>query len=903
MPDWRIAVRDRLVSMRMNAPAEQNLVEEIAQHLEDHFRELRGGGMGEAEAYRKTIAELDDLYPLSANLERSQTMPKYDTASAAEGLWKDLRYAARNMRRNPLFVAFVVMTLALGIGANTTVFSLIDTILLNPLPVPNPSSLSAFAAVDERQNSKSATLLPVSYADLKDYQARNEVFESLAGFTSARGLTLQEHGESQAVFGELVTANYFSTLGLIPARGRFFAPDEDGTPGAHPVAVLNYAAWQQRFGGAEDIVGRQIRVNNVVLTVIGVAPPHFIGMNSIFGPDLWTPAAMADQLFPNSLANALTDRSKAAFLGVGRLKPQVTLPRAQANISTIAAALAQTYKATDEGRSAAVRPIREVLVSNAGSSASAMAFGAAALFLVVGIVLLIACSNVANLLMARSASRHQEMAVRLAMGASRYRLVRQLLTESVLLGLFGGAAGLGVGWVGLQLLFGRLPGSANFPTPKLDATVLLFSLAVSLATGFLFGLMPAVRSSRTNVADALKEMGRTAGRSRRRVSIANALLVGQVAFSFLLLVTAALFLRSIGRAYGMDPGFQTAHLAVFPANPGQAGMSKVLTQTFYRDVRDRVAAMPGVAAVSWSSNMPLWARSGSGLQVEGQQARSRADQVRAVFTTVDRDYFDVAGIAVESGRGFTRADSETSAPVAVVNEKLAHDYWPDGAVGKRVQVPGESVWRLVIGVAKTANYTGWGEAPQDCVYLPMAQNFTDSMVLYVRSQGDPRSLLAPVERELHAAAPQVLIFGTRTGSEIIDGGLFQARMGVGLLTVFGLLALGLASIGLYGVLAYSVNLRKREIGLRMALGATRGSVLALVLREGMLLVTIGVTIGFAAALSAGRLLRTMLFGIDAADPISVAGAALMLSAVALLACYLPARRATRVDPLEALREA
>jgi predicted permease len=353
----------------------------------------------------------------------------------------------------------------------------------------------------------------------------------------------------------------------------------------------------------------------------------------------------------------------------------------------------------------------------------------------------------------------------------------------------------------------------------------------------------------------------------------------------------------------MDPGFQTAHLVVFPTNPGQAGMSRQLTQAFYRDIRDRITVMPGVAAVSWSSNMPLWARGVSGLQVEGVQARSRGDQVHAVLATVDRDYFDTTGIGLERGRGFNPADDQGSAPVAVVNGKLAHDYWPDGALGKRLQLPGESVWRQVVGVAKTANYTGWGEAPQGCVYVPLAQKFTDSMVLYVRSQGDPRSLLAPVERELHAAAPQVLIFGTRTGSEIIDGGLFQARMGVGLLTIFGLLALLLASIGLYGVLAYSVNLRKREIGLRMALGATRASVLSLVLREGMLLVTIGVAIGFAAALGAGRLLRTMLFGVDAADPLSVAGAALILSAVALLACYLPAHRATRVDPLEALREA
>ena len=401
----------------------------------------------------------------------------------------------------------------------------------------------------------------------------------------------------------------------------------------------------------------------------------------------------------------------------------------------------------------------------------------------------------------------------------------------------------------------------------------------------------------------MKEAGRTAGRTRGRVTVANTLLVAQVAFSFLLLVTAALFLRSIGRAYQMDPGFQSAHLAVFPANPGQAGYGKAQATAYYQDVRDRVARLPGVESVSWASNMPLWARAVNGLQVEGRQSASRGDQIRTVVNTIDRDYFETSGVTLESGRPFTDADRETSLPVAIVNEKLARGYWPVGALGKRIQLPGEKMMRQVIGVAATANYTAWGEPPQPCVYIPMAQGETEAMVLYVRSKGDPRQVLAPVEREMRAAGPQILLFGIRTGSEIIDGGLFQARMGVGLLTVFGVLALALASIGLYGVLACSVNQRKREIGVRMALGATRAGVLWLVLREGMSLVLTGVLFGLAGSFAVGRLLSRMLFGVGAGDPASIAGAALMLLAVALLACYLPARWATRVDPLVALREA
>jgi predicted permease len=468
--------------------------------------------------------------------------------------------------------------------------------------------------------------------------------------------------------------------------------------------------------------------------------------------------------------------------------------------------------------------------------------------------------------------------------------------------LLSGIAGVFFGYAGLQLLMSSLPGSANFIAPKLDATVLAFALLISLATGFVFGAIPALKLSRDSVAGALKE-ARSTGRSRRRVTVANALLVGQVAFSFVLLVSASLFLRSIQRAYEMDPGFQTAHLVVLMTNPGQAGYSRPQSKAFYNDARDRVSALPDVASVSWSVNMPLWARTVNGLEIEGRQQRSRSGKIRTVVNTVDLDFFETAGVAIETGRAFTNLDQETSVPVAIVNEKLARDYWPAGAIGKRIQLPGEKQMRQIVGVARTANYSSWGEPPQPCVYLPLEQNYADTMILYVRTKGDPRPALIPIQREVAAAGPPLTVKDIRIGREIVDGGLFQARVGVALLSVFGLLALGLASIGLYGILAYSVNQRKREIGLRMALGATQSSVLSLVLKQGMSLVLTGVLIGFAAALLVGRLLSRMLYGVSAGDPISVAAAAAVLLAVSLLACYLPARSATRVDPLSALREA
>ena len=910
MADWKSLVRARLAPLRMKPQAEAELADELAQHLEDAVRELRIGGASEEDAYTKTVAQLDDLQPIQAGLDRSQRMDTYDAVPAGdanrgaplEDLWRDLRYAARTMRHSPMFVLFVVFTLGLGIGANTTVFTLINTLIVNPLPVEKASELAAVATIENSTTSQARALLPISYVNLKDYQTQNEVFSSLAGYTSPKVVTWQASGASERMFTELVTVNYFSTLGLRTAAGRYFLPDEESSTGAHPVAVMNYGTWQTRFGGAPDIIGTELRLNNVVVSVIGVAPPGFIGVNGIMGPDLWIPAAMMEQLLPNQMLHGLSDRGKAMFFGAGRLKPGVTFPQAQANLTTIALGLAREYPESNEGHTATVRAIRDVMFSSGGGT-SPILFASAVLLIVVAIVLLIACSNVANLLLARAAARQQEMAVRLAMGASRRRLVRQLLTESLLLGSLSGGVGLLIAYSGLQLLVGTLPASGTFVTPKLDATVLGFAFLISLATGFLFGVIPAFKASRASIATTLKEEGRTTGPSRSRVTLANVLLVGQVAFSFLLLVTAALFLRSMQRAYEIDPGFQTAHLAVFATNPGQAGYGEPQTVAFYKDVRERVAALPGVESASWASNMPLWARVVGGLQVEGRALRSRTDNPTTIVNTVDRRYFDAAGVAIERGREFTDVDQAGSLPVVIVNQKLAQDYWPnEDAVGKRIQVPGEKQMRQIVGIARTASYSSWGEPAQRCVYVPLAQNFSDAMTLYVRSKGDPEQILTPIERELKAVAPQVLMSGARTGRQIIDGGLFQARIGVALLSVFGLLALGLASIGLYGILAYSVSQRKREIGLRMALGANRPNVLRLVLRQGMSLVLTGVLIGFAAALVVARLLSRMLYGIGATDPASLAGAAAMLLSVAWVACYLPARWATHVDPLVALRE-
>jgi len=908
MPDWKKPVQRRLAELNLNAAAESDLAEELAQHLEDRYNELMRSGTAPEEAHRQVARELEREYPQHRS-EARQRLPRHNPAIAGdagrgnllEGLWRDLRYSLRSMRKAPVFVAFVVLTLALGIGANTTVFTVLNTLILNPLPARDPVRLAGIAGV-ETDASKGRTAFPVSYPDLQDYRQQNAVFDSLAGYTAPRPVTYQEGDGSEVKFAELVTDNYFATLGIAPSAGRFFAPGED-TPGSPAVAVLNYATWRTRFGGRPNILGWPVRLNDVVITVIGVAPRGFIGVNAIFGPDFWLPASTAERVWPAQMRNALRERGQAAFLGVARYRPGIGQAPAQANLAAIAADLAREYPATNEGHTVAVRPIRDAILATAGGGTSSqILFGGAALLIVVGIVLLIACSNVANLLLARSAARQHEITVRLAMGASRARLVRQLLTEAVMLGLLGGGAGLAAGYGGLKLVFSALPGGANFATPRFDGLVFAYALALSIATGFLFGTAPALRASRVRLAGALQESGRTMGRSRRGVSLSNALLVGQVAFSFLLLVTAALFLRSIGRAYQMDPGFQTAHLAVLSTNAGQAGYTRAQTKSFYKEVRDRVARMPGIASVAWSSNMPLWARGVNGLQVEGRRQRSKNDTIRSIVTTVDSGYFDTAGVKIESGRGFTDFDREDSAQVAIVNAAMAREFWPSGALGRRVQLPGETKLREIVGVARTANYTSWGEAPQFCVYLPMEQDYSQTMALYIRTEGDPLEQITLVEREIHAVGPQIVVTMPRTGRQIIDGGLFSARVGVAMLSVFGLLALALASIGLYGILAFAASRRQREVGLRMALGASRMSVLRLIVGEGMALVLIGVGIGLAVSLMTGHLLSRMLYGVSAADPLSIGTAAAVLTAVALLACYLPARWATHVDPLTALRE-
>lgn len=817
---------------------------------------------------------------------------------------QDLRYGWRMLRRSPGFSVVAVLTIALGIGASTAVFTVINTFFLSSVPIPNPSSLVAVYSMPQSADSHANTPQPVSFLDLQDYQQKNKAFTDLAGYSSVMPISFSEGKTADRLFAELVTGNYFKALGLIPALGRFPTAEEDRTPGGDPVIVIGYGMWQRRFGGNPYAIGRVVYVNEKPFTIIGVAPPAFKGVNAIFGPDLWIPSMMAEEVLPAPLHDALRQRGKPLFTGIGKLQPGISGAQAEADLKTIAATLRSEYPDADAARTVSLLTISDAALGI--YFRQQMLFGSIVLAAIVALVLLIACSNVASLLLARAAARRQEIAVRLALGARRGRLIRQLLTESLLIAGFSGIIGFCVAVAGVRFLWSFRPAeyAQNFADVKVNPAVLIFALAVSMLSGLIFGIAPALESSRPGVMETLKEDTQGSGRSRHAFHLGNTLVVGQVALSLVSLVVASLFLHSIVRATAIDPGFQTSHLAVFMLSPGQSGYDRARTENFYREVRTRLAAQPGIVSASWASNLPLWAGSVSGITIEGREGERKSERVTSVLNTVDTDYFSTAGISILRGRHFTDDDREGALPVAIINQAMAARYWPSqDAIGKRFRLADQSGYRQIVGIAKNANYQTLGESPRPCIYLPLRQNFSDSMVLYLRTSVDPAQTLLPAERVIHAIDPQMPVPDARTGRKIVEQALWSASMGVGMLSLFGLLALGLASIGLYGLLSYSVNQRRREISIRMALGAGRAGVLRLILGQGMKLVSIGLAIGIALSIVCASALSSTLYGISAMDAASFLGASFVLFLIAGLACYVPARFASRMHPLAGLRSA
>jgi predicted permease len=907
MDDWRGPIRKRLTGLRIDPARLEDIVSELAQHAEDRYNELTLQGVAASEAEQAVMAELEAAPRIEEAVSaqyRTHVTPALGAAPSGNPIgdfFRDLRYGLRAMGKNPMFALFAVLTLSLGIGANTTVFTVVNTLLLHPLPVADPSGLVGIFGIKTKDSKQANAHIPHSYPDFYDYETQNTVFTGLAGFTGPMMLTFEQPAGPGRIFGQMVTSGYFDTLGIKPAAGRFFLPHENEKSGSAPVAVLSYGAWQGRFSGAPSVLGKSLTINKVAFTVVGVAPKGFLGVSATFGPDVWMPVTMSHLVIDSSGPDPLSDRSETSLQCVGRLKPGITRAQAEGDLQAIAATLRSAHPATNENRSVAVGTLSEEMLADMSGQIS---LGSGVLMAIVGLVLAIACSNVANLLLARAAARRQEVAVRLALGASRSRLVRQSLTESLLLGLLSCAVGLAMGYEGCQLLWSLLPSeyTMNLFKPRLDFTVFGFALAISLLTTLLFGLVPALRSSNADVATGLKEESRSGTRSRRNISFTNALLVGQMAFSLVALVTATLCFRSIERAYEINPGFDTRHLAIFMMAP-QAGYDHARVRSFYREARRRVKMLPGVKSSSWASGLPFWNMPTHPVEVEAAETAKQSERPLAVLTTVDTGYFETMRIPLLQGRAFNLDDRVGSNPVAVINQELAEKYWAGrDALGRQFRFEGEKQVRTVVGIAKTANYSRLGETPQPCVYIPLEQNFFGGMMLYVQAEGDPASVAAAVQREVYNFDANVQITDVRTGSKLINQVLFTPRVGVMLLGVFGGLALLLASVGLYGLVSYSVNQRHKELGLRVALGASTGQIVGLVLREGMKFVITGLVLGLAVSVLISRVLSRMLFEISGLDPVSIAVASAILLAVALIACYLPGRTAARLDPQTALRE-
>jgi predicted permease len=820
-----------------------------------------------------------------------------------ETLLQDLRYSARMFAKSPLFTVVAVIALALGIGANTTIFSLVYALLLRPLPgVQEPQKLVSVFTSDYSSTRYSTS----SYPDYLDYRDRNEVFDGLATYRED-SMVLRAGDQPQRISGAAVSGNYFSVLGAKTLLGRMVNLDDDAAQAANPVVVLSYHTWKQRFGADPTLIGKLISINNHSFTIVGIAAREFRGPNLDAEVELWFPMTQLPRIQPSSAASF--NRRSARWLRIiGRLKPGVTAEQAQSNIDGIAAQLAEAYPQSNRGtlqqpdrpRPMTLVPASEVATVGPSARATATRMGQL-LMAVVGLVLLIACANVANLLLARAESRRKEIAVRLAVGAPRARLIRQLLTESSLLALMGGAAGLLTSsWLSDLILLFKLPPALD---PSLDRWVLGFTLLVSILTGLLFGLAPALQASRLDLVAALKNSVEIVNRPARRFGLRDLLVVSQVALSLLLLIGSGLFLRTLHNAYTTDLGFETRDALLATVDLSLQGYSEAQERTFEAQIRERLASLPAVQSVSATSFLPINENGmRNGVTIEGHQAQSGED-TEIDMNIVASNYFETMGIALLRGRDFNVQDNESAPRVAIINEAMARRYWPDqDPIGKRISISGpKGPFVEITGVVKTGTYRTIGEQPIPYIYLPLAQNRAGGFTIIARTAGNPLALAAAVRAEIHHLDGNLPVFDVKTMNDHIGEALSQERMIATLLGIFGSLALLLAAVGIYGVMSYSVTQRRREIGVRIALGAESRDILRLVVGRGLILTISGVAIGLAAAVALTRLTTGLLFRVSATDPLTFIVISLLLTGVALAASLLPARRAMKVDPMVALR--
>lgn len=820
-----------------------------------------------------------------------------------DSLCQDIRLGIRLLFKNPGFTAIAVMVLALGIGANAAIFSLINAVLLRPpAGVFQPERLVLFQRVQDGN-----LLGNFGYPDYIDY--RNQV-HSFAGLTAYCGvrLSLSDGRSTERVRGHLVSGNYFSVLGVQPAAGRMLRP-EDENRSSDNVAVISHGIWQRSFGADQNVVGRNIRLNGQDFTVVGVAPEGFSGPDIGVPIDVWLPVTSQPVAIPRMSSDTLQNRASGWLTIFGRLKSDVLLTTAQAEVNTLARQLGETYPDTNKNRSASL----SLGIGIDPDDRSHMKNLLGLLFAAVSLLLLIACGNVANLLVGRATARQREMAVRQAIGAARGRLVRQLLTEGLLLSFLAGAIGIVLAhWIGSVILAFQPPSSLLHGLDlSLDSRILCFSLLTTFATGLLFALAPAIHASKTDLVHALKAGTRAAG--GQRSVLQKGLVIAQVSFSLVLLIAAGLVMRSMQKILAIDPGFAAGNAMLISIDLNIQGYSERQGKAFYDQIILRLRAIPGVASASMAFTVPPDEFSTRrAIFYPGQepppgvlQGREFELGLRVDVDTIGRQFFRTLGITLLRGRDFNEQDTDRATPVAIVNERLAQRLWPgQDAVGKRIAMPpwsGPAGPPLeVIGVAKDSKYRTLLSDPPQLLYLPVAQNYDGRTTLIVRAN-DPARLLPAIRAEIAALDKNLPVFGVETMKEHIAGSLWEQRMTAGLISIFGLFALVLAATGLYGVIAYSVAQRTREMGIRMALGARRIDIFWLVVGQGLKLALVGVAAGVGIGFAATRVTSSLLYGVGTSDPLTFVSISLLLLGVALAACWFPARRATKIDPMIALR--
>ncbi len=809
----------------------------------------------------------------------------------------DLRYAVRRLGHAPAFTTVAVLSLALGIGANTAIFSIVNAVLIRDMPARSPDRLVELFT-SERSGYQYSTF---SYPDFRDVRDQATVFQDVAARYAMMLGIANEDGTSDVLWGEVVTGNLFELLGVDAAVGRALRPEDDAAQGASPVAVISHGLWNRRFGSDPGVVGETVRLNGRPVTIVGVMSEGFTGQFPGFQMDLWVPHSMAVPLHISDPDQAEARGSRNLF-PVARLEPGATLERARAELETIALRLGRDHPDTNDGRTMTL--LRSDQVSFNPIVDQALVPVAVLLMVVVGLVLAIACANLASLLLIRATGRRREIATRLAVGAGRGRLIRQLLTESVVLALAGGLVGLALAYALVQAITGFTP---PVPIPVnldlgLDTPVLVFTFALSLVTGILFGLAPALRASRPDVLPAVKDAAYTELGKRRRFGLRNALVVGQVVVSLLLLVTAGLFVRSLNETQRVDAGFDTERLAIAALNLGQYGYTLEEGRVFVDRLVERVEALPDVRSACITNRVPV----GISIQIksflpEGWPVPEDGNLPEYDYTRIDERYFETMGVAIVRGRAFTRVD-RTGPEVAIVSETAARRFWPgEDPIGKRIRNGSEGPWHEVVGVARDTKVRTLGEAPRPYVYLPLSKAGTDFATIVVATRGDPAAFMPRLREEIRAIDPAVTPFTSGTIQEQLAIILYPARMGAILLAAFGALALALAVTGLYGVVSYTASRRTREVGIRMAMGARPTDITGMVIRNGAGLVAVGIALGLALAFVVTRLLAGFLYGVSVTDPVTFLGIPLLLGGIALLASWIPARRAARLDPMRALR--